>query len=96
MSTRALRKAQRDLEEQIALQKAAEEEEEEEEERPAKSSQKSLFAFLNEQDDDDDEEVDFEESEKENVKESKAITPPGRFINSRRDLGGGRKHSNEK
>ncbi|TID13806.1 putative nulp1-pending protein [Venturia nashicola] len=73
MSTRALRKAQRELEEKVALEKAAEEEQSEEE--PAKATQKSLFALLNEQDDDDDNE-NHEESEKEDAKQSNAITPP--------------------
>ncbi|KAE9971035.1 hypothetical protein EG328_005914 [Venturia inaequalis] len=78
MSTRALRKAQRELEERIALQKAAEEEQsdvEEEEDRPVKPTPKSLFALLNDQDDDEDDD-DHEESEKENANESKAVTPP--------------------
>lgn len=76
MSTRALRKAQRELEEKIALEKAAaeEESEDEEEERPSKPTQKSLFALLNEQDNDDDDDMD--EPEKENVNESKVVAPP--------------------
>lgn len=79
MSTRALRKAQRELEEKIALEKAAEEEHEEEEEQerepPTKHAQKSLFALLDDQDGDDDDEG-HEESEGENVKQLSAVTPP--------------------
>jgi Transcriptional repressor TCF25 len=83
MSTRALRKAQRELEEQNALQEAeqADEESDEEEQRPTKPTQQSVFALLNAQEgEDDDDDNDDDEPEKENVKvgkeEPKAVTPP--------------------
>lgn len=80
MSTRALRKAQRELEERIALEKATEVDEgseESEEERPSKPSQQSLFALLNEQEDEDEvEDEDDTEGRKENIDEVKTVTPP--------------------
>jgi hypothetical protein len=81
MSTRALRKAQREIEEQKALQEAeqADEESEEEEQRPSRPTQQSLFALLNEEENEDEDEED-DGPEKENVKvvknEPKAVMPP--------------------
>jgi chemotaxis protein histidine kinase CheA len=83
MSSRALRKAQREREEQERLQKPRQEEEEEEEEDddvlPAQPAKKSAFAMLLEEDDDDDDDAGGpaldEEEDEEPTAPAEAATP---------------------
>jgi chemotaxis protein histidine kinase CheA len=85
MSSRALRKAQRQLEEEQAIKEAeaeaadqSEEEESEAEVAPEANKNKTLFALLNQQDDEDDEEDESSEksdNEAMNVTPSKPVEP---------------------